>query len=211
MKKPRYSPSLPLNRQSAPQVIRLLDYCFKKGVIDAYEANDDYAVKEWLDARKADGGYGLLSEPGTPFDWRRWRFTLFRWCRLCSLARAGEGYIDMIRNRHQFLFAVIPLSMRFYLLGIEEWLAYPNSLNMAIFKQTSRIHWKPMASHLRKMKTDDYISYVQEFIYERVSMALEDDLTPAQYDSFCTALWKYTRKYIPYGEIRDDIEAEEDF
>lgn len=203
--------ALPLNRTTAPQVIRLLDYCFKMGVLDAYEAGDDFMVKDWVEARKEDGKYGLLADPDVEYDWRRWRFTLFRWCRLLSLTRAGEGYIDRIRNKNNFLFAVLPISMHFYLMGAQEWLDYPNPANITIFKNTLRIHWKPMPqSYLRTMRTDDFISYIQEYIYSLQSNPREDDIPISKYNSFCVALWKFTRKYITYGEIRDDIEAEED-
>ena len=201
---------LMLNRTTAPQVIRIFDYCFKQGVIDASEAGDDYQAKEWLEARLKDGKYGLLSDPDVEYDWHRWRFTLFRWCRFASLRSLGETYIDRIRRRNNFLFAVLPLSMRFYLMGIEEWLEYPNQLNLLIFKKSAKTHWKPVPPHLKIMHIDDFISYVQEFIYEKEKNAIEDDIPISWYNSFCTALWKYTRKYITYGEIRDDIEAEED-
>lgn len=197
----------PLNRAFASGVIRLLDYCFKQGVIDACDLEDDYTAKEWLTARLEDGGYGLLSEIDTPFDWKRWRFVLYRWCRNARIGTLGEGYIDKIRKKQVYYFAVLPISMRFYLMGIEEWLEYPNPNGMTLFRSENRIHWKPMPSHLKVMRTDDFISYIQEFIYERQSRHFQDDLSDARYDSFCSAIWNFTRKYPVYGDIRDDIEA----
>lgn len=199
---------LPLNRTTAPQVIRLFDSCFKRGVLDACSQDDDYGVREWLERHKADGSYGLVYDDEN-FDWRRWRFTIERWCREDRLGSVGDTYINSIyvrRNSHNFLFAVLPMTMRFYMMGVEEWLEYPNPLGIERFKHTKKIHWKQMPSHMVNMTTADFLSYLQEFVYERQKKNLEDDLTELQYDSFSIAMYKYTRKYeIPYDE-----QAEED-
>lgn len=187
---------LVLNRSTAPQVLRLFDCCFKRGVLDSIYLGDDYAAKEFLEARLADGGYGLVYDT-EDFDWKRWRFTISRIARENRLGRLEEDYISSSALRQSgrtFLFALLPISMRFYLMGVEEWLAYPNPGHRALFTATS-VHWKPMASPLRKIKTNDWISYVQEFVYERQKMRIENDLTPLQYDSFAEAMWKFTRKY----------------
>ncbi len=98
------------------------------------------------------------------------------------------------------------MTMRFYLMGVEEWLEYPNPLNVELFKHTKKIHWKQVPSHLKNMTTGDFLSLLQDFIYERQKMHLDGDLTEAQYDGFSRAMYRYTRKYaIPY-----DDPAEED-
>lgn len=198
---------LPLNRTTAPQVIRLFDICFKKGVLDACDQEDDYYVKEFLERHKEDGSYGLIYDDEN-FDWKRWRFTLERLARDHRLKSVGDGYISATRGyTKNFLFAIFPMTMRFYLMGIEEYLEYPNPNNTALFKQEAKIHWKPMPSHLRKMNTQDFLSYLQEFVYERQTLKLEDDLTERQYDSFAEAMYKLTRKYaVPYDPPKEDIE-----
>ena len=130
----------PLNRTTAPQVVRLFDYCFRQGVTDASDFGDDIAVQEWLDRRLADGQYGLLSGYDEVFDWKRWRLVLYRWCRMGRLGGIGERYVDQIhRYKATSAFALLPMAMRFYLMGVEEWLAYPNQNNMAQFKQTKKM------------------------------------------------------------------------
>ena len=209
----------PLNRTTAPVVIRLFDYCFKQGVLDACAVEDDYLVKEWLDRRKQDGSYGLLSDMDTEYDWKRWRFTLFRWCRIAKMTTLGENYIDMIRKHSNFLFCVLPISMSFYLMGVEEWLEYPNPTNTALFKQKNKIHWKPVPDHLKNITKDDFISYTQEFTYERQklhAMAAENedeetfkkDASDNAYNEFCTALWALTRP-CDYAVRKYKADAEE--
>lgn len=199
---------LPLNRTTAPQVIRLFDSCFKRGVIDSCNMEDDMLVKEFLDKHKSDGSYGLVYDDYN-FDFHRWRFHLERWCREDRLGSIGDMYLNSMyvrQKRNTFLFAVLPLTMRFYLMGVEEWLSYPNPLNMAIFQHMKKIHWKPVPKHLKNISTADWLSYMQEFIYERQKMRLKGDLTEFMYDSFSVAMFKLTRKY----EVLN-YETEEDF
>ena len=199
----------PLNRSTAPLVIRLFDYCFKQGVEDACALEDDYAAKEWMDECLKNGSYGVLSEKDLPFDWRRWRFTLYRWCRIAHLPSLADTYLNrMERFKNTFAFAILPLAMRFYLMGVQEWLEYPNPANMAYFRQNGKVHWKPVVSHLRKMRTSDFVSYVQEFVYERTDGAPEGDAWTTKYNSFCQALWRCTQKYEVIGDSED---PEEDF
>jgi hypothetical protein len=214
----------PLNRTTAPQVLKLLDYCFKQGVLDACELGDDYSARDWMEARKEDGGYGLLSDIETPYDWRRWRFTLFRWCRNARMGSIGETYIDRICKVSNFLFCVVPISMRFYLMGIEEWLEYPNHTNIQIFKQNRKVHWKPVAPHLRVITKDDFISYIQDFVYERhkfhkriqedcseeeATAILTRDASDKSYNNFVKAVWALTRPSQLYAELRNYEEDDE--
>lgn len=200
---------LPLNRTTAPQVIRLFDACFKHGVLDACAYEDDYYVREFLTKHKSAGDYGLVHDDEN-FDWRRWRYILERWCREDRVGTVGETYIGsmhMQRYIKTYMFAVIPMTMRFYLMGVEEWLEYPNPYDRELFKQTKKIHWKLVPKHLKVIKTCDFLSYLQEFIYERQNMHLQGDLSESQYDSFSRAMFALTRKYeISYG-----AESEEDF
>jgi hypothetical protein len=172
------------------------------------ELGDDYAAMDFLERHKADGGYGLVYDD-EKFDWRRWRFVLERWCREFRLGSVGETYIDSMYvrtlSRRNFLFAIIPISMRFYLMGVEEWLDYPNPAGAEIFRNTRKIHWKPVPKHMRIMTTPDIRSYVQEFIYERQKMAIEGDLSDTQYDDFSRALWKMTQKYATGSKAKEEI------
>ena len=198
---------LPLNRTTAPQVIRLFDSCFKRGVLDACAQEDDYGVKEWLERHKTDGSYGLVYDDEN-FDWKRWRFTIERWCREDRLGSVGDTYLNAPCLRgytRNFLFAVLPMTMRFYLMGVEEWLEYPNPIGIELFKHTRKIHWKPVPKHLKLMTTNDFLSILQEFVYERQRMKLDGDLNDRQYDSFSVAMYRFTRKYeIPYDETTEE-------
>lgn len=186
----------PITRKSAPEIIRLLDFCYKRGVIDASEVEDDLAVRDWVDSIHKSGRYGLVGFPDEECDWKRWRFFLLRWCRENRLSTLGFEYIDGIRKPTGFQYIIIPMTMRFYLQGVIEWLEYPNELAMAVFKGRARIRWtNRVPRNMKNMKTDDYISLIQEYIYElrQYPMAEMKKLANSTFDNFEYAMWQMTR------------------
>lgn len=175
----------PFTHARTLQIAHLFDYCFKRGVIEAYDAEDDAAVMEWYEERKKDGGYGLISDMGLEYDWRRWRFTLLRWCRIAGIRTLGEDFIDGLKRDGNILSAVFPFCMRFYLLGVKEWLDYPNQINIEYFRHNPRIHW---TDNGEKFYNNDYIVYLHEFTYE----AIDSGMDPARIkrlDGFAQAMW----------------------
>ena len=188
---------LPLNRTTAPQVIRLFDSCFKRGVLDAFSQDDDFGVREWLQRHKEAGDFGLVYDDEN-FDFRRWRFTIERWAREDRLGSVGDAYLNSmyVRSKNNtYLYAILPMTMRFYLMGVEEWLEYPNPISIEVFKHTKKVHWKQVPEHMKNMTTQDFLSILQEFVYERQRLNIEGDLSFRKYDGFSDAMWRYTRKY----------------
>ena len=202
-----------LNRSSAPTVVRFFDLCFKQGVIDAYNFGDDYGTKEFLKQHREAWDFGVLGEPDD-FDWEMWRFTLYRWARRNRFTKFSQDFIYRIIKKN-YLWYFLPFCMQFYLLGIEEWLEYPNPVKLEIFKGESKVHWKPVEKHLHKMTVNDYISYMQEFCYSfrRNPRSEGEDrvMSPAALDAFCQAIHDLTRKYDTRKKLRIKELAEEDF
>lgn len=194
----------PLNRSTAPTVIRFFDLCFKQGVYDAYDFADDYGAREFLEKHREAWDYGVLGEPDD-FDWEHWQFTLYRWGRANRFTKFVQTFIYGITTKN-LMWYVFPFCMRFYLMGIEEWLANPNPTKLELFRHEGKIHWKVMPNSLRKMTTNDYISYMQEFVYEfRRSPLSEGEnriMVPATMDTFCAAMHDLTRKYVTGKKLR---------
>jgi len=201
----------PLNRTTAPTIIRFFDLCFKHGVIDAYEFSDNYEAKEFVQKHKEAWDFGVLGEPDD-FDWEMWRFTLYRWGRMNRFMKLAENYIYRIIKKN-YLWYILPFCMRFYLMGIEEWLEYPNPGRIEIFKSEGKVHWKQVPAHLRKITTDDFISYMQEFAYEfrRSPLSQGEDriMVVRTMDGYIQALHDMTRKYGRKTIRIKDLEAED--
>lgn len=180
----------PFSHARTLQIAHLFDYCFKRGAIEACDAEDDVAVTDWYEQRKKDGCYGLISDMGLDYDWRRWRFTLLRWCRMANLRSLADGFIDELKRDGNILSAIFPVSMRFYLLGVKEWLDYPNPINMEFFKHNMRIHWKDTND---KFFNNDYIVYIHEFTYEAQDSGIEERLV-RRMDGFAQGMWSGFKK-----------------
>jgi len=177
-------------------IIKLLDFCYKKGVIDACSVEDDLEVRDWLDAMHKKGRYGLVDFPDEECDWKRWRFFLLRWCRENRLPKLGFEYIDCVRKVSGFEYVIIPMTMRFYLQGVKEWLEYPNEMAMAIFKSKTRRRWtNKVPDTMKTMRTNDFISLIQEYIYELRQYPMEEmvDFPSSALDNFEYAMWQTTR------------------
>ena len=185
-----------ITRSSVKEVIRLLDLCYKRGVIDACAVEDDLAVRDWLDAMHKSGRYGLVEFPDEECDWKRWRFFLLRWCRENRMSTLGFNYIDGIRKPVGFEYVIIPMTMRFYIQGVKEWLEYPNELALELFKSKCRQRWtNKVPQTMKNMNNNDFISLIQEFIYELRQYPMEEmvDFPRSNLDNFEIAIWETTR------------------
>ena len=192
----------PLNRTSAPQIIRFFDICFKQGVIDACNFTDDYGAKEFVEKHKPAWDFGVLGEPDD-FDWQMWRFTLYRWARHNHMTPFAENYIYKIVKKN-YLWCLLPFCMRFYLMGIEEWTQYPNEAGIERFKHEGRVHWAPQAnSSLRKMTKSDIHSYMLQFAYEYRRTPEEGrEMSLNTMDGYCQAIYALNQKYVKVSKIR---------
>lgn len=183
-----------LNRRTAPQILRTCTLCLKNGVIDAYNLGDDYAVEEFLRKHKENWTYGVLGEPDD-YDWKMWRFALYRWCRKSGLTSFAEDYLYEVK-KYNYLYCPIVFAMRFYLMGIEEWLAYPNPVGIERFKKETSMHWQEVGSHGKKMTRKEIIALMQDIAYQFRRRPEEDqEVSFSVMDSFCSAIFDLTSQY----------------
>lgn len=182
----------PLNSSTGPQILRFFDVCFKRGVNDAMVLDDDSAAREFWIERKEDWRFGVLGEPDD-FDWRMFRFRLYQWARESHLTGLAENYLFKLRAINPYWVLLI-YCMRFYLMGIGEWLEYPNPQGMAIFKNSPRVHWAPQKKGLMNFKKADYFAYMQEYAidYRRTSPENRAVTTQAL-DEYCMALYSVNK------------------
>ena len=190
-----------LTRTTAPQVILFFDDCFKQGVVDACEFGNDIEVKEFLTQRKEDWRLCPIGGEDT-YDWHMYRYWLYWLARRHHHKSLAESYIFRIRGKN-YLWALLPYCMRFYLMGIEEWLSYPNPGRIELFKSKPRFHWDPSCPN-KGITRMDFISYLHNFEFEY--RKLPDDmkeLNDITMGSFVQALYDLTRKYVVRSEEED--------
>lgn len=181
-----------LNRTTAAQAIRFFDICFKRGVVDACEFEENIGVKEFLERKSSDWTFGVVGRDD--YDPEMFRATLYWWARKNGLKSLAEKYIFQMNTKSyntSFLF----YCMRFYLLGIKEWLQYPNPLGIQVFKNTPKVHWVAQDT-LKSFCRGDYFSYMHEFSYEyRVADIENRFVSTTAMDSFCMALFDMTKTF----------------
>ena len=184
-----------LNRTSAAQILRFFDICFKQGVIDACAFNDDHEARLFLDRHKAAWDFGVLGESEEGFDWEIWRVKLYQWGRAKGMKSFLTDYVYQItRKNHLWYFFIF--AMRFYLMGIEEWLEYPAPAGIERFKTQVNIHWKKVEASCKNITKTDKIVYMQEIAHEYLSVPLDErTLKPVTMDGFCRAMHDLTRPY----------------
>lgn len=184
----------PLNRTNAPKIVRLFDLCFKQGVYDACELADEFGAREFVESHKSSFSFGVLGDEGD-VEWQTYRFVLYKIARRNGLTSLGENYILFIRSKN-YMWALLPYCLQFYILGVEEWLRYPNRSAIELFKQKSRIHWDQNFP-IKKFTLADYVSYMHDFAHAYRKMPVEEmPIGPGTLDSFCSALYDLTRKYV---------------
>lgn len=196
----------PLNRTTAPQMLRFFDVCFKRGVTDACSLGDDYAVREFIDLHKTDWTFGVLGEPND-FDWQMFRFSMYRWARENRLTSFAENYIYKIRTKG-YLWTLLPLCMRFYLMGMEEWLEYPNPAAVEVFKGANMVHWAPRPFGQKKITRPDWFVYIQEFAVEHRRLPEEYQvMSPLMMEDFSRAVYDLSRRLYKSKSEKINIKA----
>lgn len=191
-----------LTRTTAPAAIRLMQACFRHGVLDAYELGNDTDAKDFYNEKSEDWTFGTLQYPECT-DWKAFRSQLYWWARESHMKTLAESYIFRIRNMN-YTWCILPYCMRFYLMGIKEWLDYPNPGRVAIFKQSGNIHWNPTMP-IKSITRTDIISYLHTFEFE--FRRLEEGtlgVSAASMSSFISALFDLSRKYVT-GKEEEDI------
>jgi len=190
-----------LTRTTAPKVILFFDLCFKRGVIDACEEGDDLGVKEFYEKRLADWRLGPIGSDDD-YDWHMYRYWLYWIAREHRLKSLAESYLFRL-NRKNYVWCLLPYCMRFYLMGISEWLKYPNPAPIEIFKGRPRVHWDPNSPN-QAITRIDIMSYLHNFEYEYMKLPEEvKQVGDMPMSSFVKALFDLSRKYVTGREEED--------
>jgi hypothetical protein len=116
----------------------------------------------------------------------------------------AENYFFRIRNKN-YTWCILPYCMRFYLMGISEWLEYPYPGRKELFKKGSKGHWNPNSA-VKTFTRMDIISYLHTFEFEyRKSPEEAHEVSEAAMSSFIQAIYDLSRKYVTGIEKEEDI------
>lgn len=191
-----------LTRTTAPRAVRFMYLCFQRGVLDAYAAGSDLDTEEFYNDRMEDWGFATLTYPDY-LDWKAFRSQLYWWAREHKMTVLAESYIFRIRTMN-YTWCLLPYCMRFYLMGIREWLDYPNPARIEMFRQSTNAHWNPNLT-LKTMTRMDIISYLHTFEFDfRRAEDLQLGVSETAMSTFISALYDLSRKYVT-GTTEEDL------
>lgn len=194
--------SLMLNRTTAPMVLRFFTLCFKQGVIDAYDFGNDLDAKEFYEQKSSEWSFGILGQPDD-VDWKAFCYHMYWVARRNGMRTLAESYFFRIRGRN-YLWCVLPFCMRFYLMGVKEWLDYPNPAAIEVFKSEQRVHWNKNEP-IRNITKPDVFSYLHNFEFEYNRLPDEEkQVSSESMSSFVKALFDLSRKFV----IKEDTDDE---
>lgn len=188
-----------INRRTARQTFRFFDACYRQGVLDAYNIDDEEKCKDFVNRMKSPKKFSLLY---VDYDmtWQEWRAILFRWCITERLIIFADEVLNRIKTYSGYLSVFLPIAMDFYCKGILDFVAYPNPTKIVKFKSTKRIYWKTFT----KISAMEFVSDVQLFSFERIRIDATDEdngLNKTNYESFCHVVWAASKPLpqIPKG------------
>lgn len=145
----------------ALSTIALVDYCYRSGVEDAHNVDDEGLAREFLDKVSQPGVYGFLNENSITMSWKEWTLRLMAKARLTSWNGAMTRYFSLIGNRpnQNYLGAFIPVSQVFYAKGVRDYADNPYSCDFEVFKEKNRVFWTKKG--LQNVNSHRYIDEIQ--------------------------------------------------
>lgn len=129
-----------INGRNIRRLLLLFDIYYKKGVIDAMENGDQWTSRDFVKKMRESSGYGLLNGYQS-LQWKEW-LTLMR----CDASIKGWNNIRQllfgITSSKGYLGAILPMTMGYYLKGIEDYTNYPYPTNKTLFLSRPFLVWE---------------------------------------------------------------------
>lgn len=190
-----------ITRTIALNIISLVDYCYRKGVEDAYDIGDEGLAREFLDKVSEIGVYGFLNEEGYTMGWKEWSLRLMSQSRMTRWNSPMTRYFTLVGNRvnQNYLGTFIPVSEAFYAKGVRDYTNNPYGCDFQLFQEKERVYWT--ADGLYNMNNRRYVDEIQlcafdlqrrdRVVWENNPIAIATKsgaLRPHQYDWFIRAV-----------------------
>lgn len=190
-----------INASIAREMIALVDFCYRKGIEDAYRVEDEGLAREFIEKTSQVGVYGFLREDGATMDWKEWSLRLMSQARMTFWNGAMSRYLLLIGGRvnQNHLGVFIPVAQVFYNKGVRDYIENPHSADYLLFQEKTRVFWT--AKGLKNINNRRYIDEIQLCCFDlkrRDKIAWETKtatnarrmgaFTDSQYDSFIRAV-----------------------
>lgn len=150
--------------------MRLFDACYKMGIKDAIEVDNEMQCREFCDKMYAPQKFGRIIYD-YEYSWREWKYRLTQIIYDDVMFRnQGLKYFDCITNYGAYLACVLPIAMDFYLQGIKDYVKYPNPSNLLKFESKGFVLWSKTP---KKASMDDFVRLLTGYCFDRIRVDRE--------------------------------------
>lgn len=148
-----------ITRDTISKSISLLDTLYHWGVRDCHALNDEGAAREFIETHSETNVYGFLTDE-QPISVLEWQLRLIQQARLTSMYGSMYQYFQrMGKFANNYLSTFVPLSMRWYVRGVQDYCDNPNAADYAIFEDSKRVFWSERG--LRKFNNREAVETIQ--------------------------------------------------
>lgn len=148
-----------VTRDTILRMIGLLDWCYRLGVRQARELNDEGEAREFIDSHNEPGVYGFLSD-GLNVGALEWQLRLQKEARLTSMFGSMYQYFKRMKLfGKNYLSCFLPVAQMWHNLGVQDYIDNPYSCDMAVFDGKTRVRWSKKG--LLNIKAREYVEMIQ--------------------------------------------------
>lgn len=179
---------LGLDRSVSRMIMKLFYSCYKLGVCDAHEAQDEGLCRAHVEKTRVPGVFGTIQDEYASND-------LFWQLKLCELAAIG-GFSDAFdrfrRNAgklyRNYFSTVYEIAADFYNLGLTDYCDAPSAADISAFNHSEkhdRIRWT--CDGLKVWKMDKWVNEAQRFALQRQYISAQSEAKVKAKDMHYTA------------------------
>lgn len=177
-----------INGRNIRRLLLLFDHYYKRGVVDAINNGDQWSSRDFVKRMRESSEYGFLNGYQS-LQWKEW-LTIMK----CDASIKGWNNIRQllfgIKSSRGYLGAILPLTMGYYLKGIEDYANYPYPTNKTVFLSRPFIKWRD------KLQGRDIRGAVEEAQLMTVDMGqMNYDPSNQDYITLCEVIFQsYLRR-----------------
>lgn len=175
--------------QSSQRVITgIFMTCYKLGLKDAEDIGDAELYDSFEKEVSTPGIYGRINSHER-YDVHGWRIQMLMAMQSCG--KRYQHFLMNMRIKKDFWSCVYPVSMEFYLMGVQDFNSNPTIHDFHDLDNARLERWT--SSGIRRMSQSDIMSYIQCFAFKRSVLDSDNknshSLHRRRYEELAHKLW----------------------
>lgn len=157
-----------LTRARAQMLLRLFMACYRRGVFEARQVNDEGLCREIIEQTSQTCVFGLVSAKVKP-DPIYWQLRINEIAEEARLYQQWDKYCrSMGRYGANYLSVAMVLCQCFVNLGMKHYLESPKACDFTLFKEQGRVWWT--VSGIKKAHGSRIVEAAQNMCYDRIDI-----------------------------------------